>query len=278
MPKLVSIITINLNNSSGLEQTIQSVTNQSFTNYEFLVIDGGSIDGSREIISANSGKINYWVSEPDKGIYHAMNKGIKKAKGQYCLFLNSGDWLANNQVLKNCFQKSQKDDLLLGSCRVLKDGNILYVTKPTLELSLRSFYKGTIPHQATFIKRTLFDEFGLYDESLRIHSDYKFWIQVIIKHHCSVSVLNHQITNYNLNGLSSSSESQDLSFKEVDQILNWAFPKRVLADYEHWKKQESELQMLHWIKSKRILYKALILIYQTASQVIKYKRFHSSHR
>ncbi|MDR2910496.1 MAG: glycosyltransferase [Bacteroidales bacterium] len=92
----LSIITINLNNVAGLQKTIESVVKQTFTDYEYIVIDGGSTDGSADIIKQHANKITYWVSEPDKGIYNAMNKGIRVAKGEYCLFLNSGDWLINS--------------------------------------------------------------------------------------------------------------------------------------------------------------------------------------
>jgi glycosyltransferase involved in cell wall biosynthesis len=95
----LSIITINYNNRDGLEKTIRSVIDQRFTDFEFIVIDGGSTDGSVDNIRKYENKINYWCSEKDAGIYNAQNKGIKKAKGEYCLFLNSGDFLYNEDVL-----------------------------------------------------------------------------------------------------------------------------------------------------------------------------------
>jgi glycosyltransferase involved in cell wall biosynthesis len=97
---LLSIITINYNNLSGLEKTIQSVLNQTLKNFEFIIIDGGSTDGSKEYNQEKNEFIDCWVSESDNGIYHAMNKGIKMAKGEYCLFLNSGDYLVDSEVSK----------------------------------------------------------------------------------------------------------------------------------------------------------------------------------
>ena len=85
----ISIITINYNNLNGLKNTIKSVLDQSFFDFEFIVIDGGSTDGSKGYIELNSAKINYWVSESDRGVYHAMNKGLSKVTGEFCLFLNS---------------------------------------------------------------------------------------------------------------------------------------------------------------------------------------------
>ncbi len=96
---LLSIITINYNDKFGLERTIKSVQEQTFTNFEHIIIDGGSTDGSKEVIEANKNSFSYWVSEPDKGIYNAMNKGIKEAKGEYLFFLNSGDHLNGQNAL-----------------------------------------------------------------------------------------------------------------------------------------------------------------------------------
>src|SRR5690606_3965772 len=98
---LISIITVNLNNLEGLKRTMASVFNQTYQNFEYLIIDGGSSDGSKEYIEANADKISYWVSEPDKGIYNGMNKGIKKARGEYLLFLNSGDHFVEQKVLED---------------------------------------------------------------------------------------------------------------------------------------------------------------------------------
>ncbi|MEP7170167.1 MAG: glycosyltransferase, partial [Bacteroidota bacterium] len=98
---LFSIITVNLNNAAGLKKTIESVVTQTFNDVEYIIIDGASTDGSKEVIKNYETKISYWVSEKDTGIYNAMNKAIKKAKAEYCLFLNSGDSLTNKKVLND---------------------------------------------------------------------------------------------------------------------------------------------------------------------------------
>ena len=95
-----SIITVNYNNKEGLRKTIESVISQTFRDFEYIVIDGGSSDGSAELLKEYSDKITYWVSEPDKGIYNGMNKGIAKATGDYLNFMNSGDCFYDQQVLK----------------------------------------------------------------------------------------------------------------------------------------------------------------------------------
>jgi acetyltransferase-like isoleucine patch superfamily enzyme len=121
----LSIITINRNNAAGLRKTIESVVSQTYTDFEYIIIDGASTDDSVNIIKEYAeatlpcgeglGERLYWVSEPDKGIYNAMNKGILKANGEYCLFLNSGDWLYDNDVLNDVFSISPTEDIVYGN-------------------------------------------------------------------------------------------------------------------------------------------------------------------
>ena len=116
IPKL-TIITINYNNLEGLKRTVESVLNQTWQEFEYIVIDGGSNDGSAEYIESQSEHIDYWVSEPDKGIYNAMNKGIAKARGEYLLFLNSGDHLYSAKVLEENYGKIADFDLIYFNLR-----------------------------------------------------------------------------------------------------------------------------------------------------------------
>lgn len=272
MGQLVSIITVNLNNAAGLQKTIDSVLRQVYTDYEYLIIDGGSADNSRYIIEQHTHRLHYWVSEPDRGIYHAMNKGIERTTGQYCLFLNSGDWFVDEHVLNRCFDEAQTADLLIGGCYVSKNGLIIHTYIPTRELTLQSFYETTIPHQSTFIKKALFDRLGGYKETYRIHGDYEFWIRSVITDHCSVTILNCVVADYNLEGLSNSSESNRQSREEIRQILRQVFPERVLTDYETWKVKRAELQVWEWVKSKRGLYAVIRLLFKSAVALVTLKR------
>ena len=149
MPKL-SIITINLNNKDGLRKTIESVISQTFEDFEYILIDGASTDGSVEVISQFETRLKYWISEPDNGIYHAMNKGIKKAKGDYCLFLNSGDYLDNSTILECIFESNHKEELLYGNFMI--NGFNQTFTMPDY-LSFNTFLDVSIGHHASFIKR-----------------------------------------------------------------------------------------------------------------------------
>jgi glycosyltransferase involved in cell wall biosynthesis len=187
MPLKLSIITVNLNNAEGLRKTIESVISQTYNDYEYLIIDGGSTDGSVEIIKEFADKITYWVSEPDKGIYNAMNKGILKANGEYLQFLNSGDWLLNEKILYKLFNLSYSAEIIFGNTILTKaDGTTyLYLKKPIENISLAYFFTKTIQHQSSFIKKDLFNEL-LYDDELKIVADWKFFIQKIIIQNCKV--------------------------------------------------------------------------------------------
>src|ERR1035437_6590798 len=178
MPKL-SIITVNLNDKNGLEKTIGSLLAQTFNEFEFIIIDGGSTDGSVEVIKKHPEKIKYWISEPDKGIYNAMNKGILKASGDYFFFLNSGDYLADNKVFEKIFNKHPTEDILFGNLYVTINEKIVGKAYGKIKLAFSDVYAHTIKHQAAFIRRELFNKFGLYNEKRKIVADWEFFIKTV---------------------------------------------------------------------------------------------------
>lgn len=183
MKPRISIITVNLNDKDGLEKTIKSVVDQSFKDYEFIVVDGASTDGSLKVIEKYKSSIHKLVSEPDSGIFNAMNKGIRMANGDYCYFLNSNDAFANKDVLKIIFEEVQDQPPFICGHQLNDYGDHVGIVKAKNRLlNLSDFYTGTIKHQATFIRRDLFDKYGLYDESLRITADWKFFIETIGLH------------------------------------------------------------------------------------------------
>lgn len=170
---MISIITINLNNKDGLKETIDSVINQTYSDIEYIIIDGGSTDGSVEVIKEYEDKIYYWVSEVDKGIYNAMNKGIRASRGDYLLFLNSGDHLIENKVLENVFPYLDGTDFIYGNEWKINDrnkGNRPYEALYPNKLDESFFRRTSLPHQSTFIKKDLLEE-G-YSEDYKIISDW----------------------------------------------------------------------------------------------------------
>ena len=167
--KTISIITVNYNNCQGLERTVNSVARQTYTDVEYIVVDGGSTDKSVDIIKQNENIISFWVSEKDNGIYNAMNKGVSFSHGEYLLFLNSGDYFADKDVLSNIFENGLdlNEELLIGRQRFIDIKNKTKGISPKLhisEINMEFFLSSTLPHQATFIKRNLFDRCGGYNE------------------------------------------------------------------------------------------------------------------
>jgi len=203
MPKL-SIITINLNNREGLERTLQSVINQTFTDFEYIIIDGGSTDGSVEVIQSLNPSIPQsftWISEPDTGIYNAMNKGIKLANGEYLQFLNSGDWLYSDTVLEEVFALNRTEDILYGDRYIVSEIATLRLEQYPTNLTFDFFLEGTICHQSIFSKRSLFINDG-FNESLKIAADWEFLLKHIILENCSTHKIDNVIVYYQDNGIS----------------------------------------------------------------------------
>lgn len=181
---LFSIITINYNNKVGLEKTLKSVMQQDLSDYEYIVIDGGSTDGSAEIVGQHAGKISYWVSEPDAGIYDAMNKGVKAAKGEYLVFLNSGDWFFYTDVLTRTAAAATKNpgkDIYYGDTCVTDEGQKKqWIKKEPADIGTEYFKVNTICHQAAFFKRELFESLGLHPINYKLASDYWFFLQSLV--------------------------------------------------------------------------------------------------
>ncbi len=218
----LSIITINYNNLEGLKRTIESIVNQTWQEFEYVIIDGGSTDGSAAYIESQSAHFDYWVSEPDKGIYNAMNKGIAKATGEYLLFLNSGDHLFKQNILAENHHTMKYFDLIYFDLQII-DRNECFINEYPDILTFSYFVKNTLPHPATFIKRNLFAKRGLYDESLKIVSDWKLLMVSVCKYGSSYLKVNKTMSVFYLDGFSSSSENRELLLKEREQVLNDEF-------------------------------------------------------
>lgn len=227
----LSIITVNLNNADQFEQTIRSVLSQENKSYEYIIIDGGSSDNSVEIINKYKNNITYCISEKDNGIYHAMNKGIIKANGKYCLFLNSGDILYDSKSLSNLISTNPKADIVNYSCYVKGINQPKTLVANKKNVSFYDFYKHTIIHQATLIKKDLFKTIGLYNENLKIVADWEFFIKSLFINNCSYQSFDLPLTVYNSDGLSSKKENQEVSLKERELVLNKFFP-RFIKDFE----------------------------------------------
>lgn len=215
----ISIITINLNNARGLKKTISSVCTQIFPDIEYIIIDGNSTDESVAIIENSADHLNYWISEKDSGMYLAMNKGIAKATGDYLLFLNSGDTLTNSESIKNAVDLFNKEDIIYGNINIVCNDQIVRTETYPYTLNFNYFISGAIPHQGMFIKKSVFTRIGLYDENLKICSDWKFQVDAICKFKCSYKHIDLIISDFSGDGISSDEENQPLIQKEKESVL-----------------------------------------------------------
>ena len=206
----LSIITINRNNAVGLRKTIESVVHQTFIDIEYIVIDGASTDESVEVIKQYAKKITYWVSESDKGIYNAMNKGILKAKGEYLLMLNSGDVLDNSINLFTIFAKYDGYDLIYGNVKWLNSENKIIKAKFTDKPYFKALVNSSLGHQAIFIKRKLHEQVGLYDEDIKIVSDWCFYLKALFKYNCTYIHIDEYIAICDRDGMSCLPENEKL--------------------------------------------------------------------
>lgn len=237
----ISIITINYNNVIGLQKTLDSVFCQNFTNYEHIIVDGGSIDGSKEVIEFYSNKFSYWVSEKDSGIYNAMNKGIKQTRGEYLLFLNSGDYLCNKDSLKILLSDNNNEDLIYGNV-FLNDGKTKLLKTYPIKLSFDYFTKDTLPHQATLIKKNLFSEVGYYNEYFKIVADWEFFLDAVCLHSCSYRHVSNTISVFMTDGISYNPDFKKLLIAENKIIYKTKY-SAFIDDIIKLDKITSELNM-----------------------------------
>lgn len=239
----LSIITVCYNNILGLQKTINSVSSQKGVDFEYIIIDGGSTDGSKTVIEqlANIDKrLTYWVSEPDNGIYHAMNKGIQNATGEYCMFLNAGDILFRDDILRDIFVKSNYlEDIIYGNILKVKP-YYRRVIKYSASITLFDFYKraAAIHHQATFIRRCLFEKYGFYKEDLRLNADWDFFFRTIILQKVSTRYIDEIISIFDGLGLSETINQNNKIAIDAklfrDNVLYMNFPKYILDDYSYF--------------------------------------------
>lgn len=235
----LSIVTINRNNAAGLDKTLQSVAAQTFKDFEYVVVDGASTDGSVEVIRKYEPRFAHlkWVSEPDSGIYNAMNKGIGMASGDYIQILNSADCLAASEVTSKMLAELERigyPSILYGNMvKCFSDGHqMIDKCFAGQEITMMGMYTGTLNHDPAYIRRDLFEKYGFYDESLKIVSDWKWYLQAIIIGGEKPQYVDLDVTLFDMNGISET--NKELDKIERHQVLMQLFPKAVLADYERY--------------------------------------------
>ena len=242
----LTIVTINRNNLAGLQRTLQSVQAQTCTDFEHVVIDGASTDGSAQLVADYAAHAPYavrWLSEPDSGIYNAMNKGIGMATGDYIEILNSGDALASADVVERMFaalDARNYPEIMYGNMLKTSDwqhfsrdrcgDSSLYTPQ-----SFLYFYCGTLNHDCAYIRRSLFERFGFYNEQMRICSDWEWYIRAIVLGGVQPVYVNIDVTHFDMNGISESGrKNAEIIARERREYLEKIVPASVLWDYNHY--------------------------------------------
>jgi len=210
-PPLISIITVVYNGEKHLEQTIESVLNQTYKNIEYLIIDGGSTDGTLDIIKSYESQLSKWISEPDEGLYDAMNKGIKMAKGKIIGIINSDDWYDLNaiQLIVDAYTKDRDKRIFHGDrMDVLSDGSKKLKRFHPSKLKL-VYYGMTYNHPSMFVHKDIYKA-GVYNTKLRALSDFEFVLKNLITNPKSFVYLPTAYVNYRLDGLSGSMSTKEI--------------------------------------------------------------------
>ena len=258
-----SIITVNYNNKEGLRKTIESVIHQTYRDFEFIIIDGGSTDGSADVLKEYDAQIDYWVSEPDGGIYQGMNKGIKKATGEYLNFMNSGDCFYASNILEKVSHYNSNADFIVGKdYHYNSETHQGHASIQPPRTTMIHFFVATLDHQSSFIKRELFID-SLYDESHRLVSDWIFFTEKIVKEQKQVHFIPDIVCRREEGGLSE--QQWDKNRKEIDQYLHQFLFPGIFEDYTTLAKlDKTSLYRLMEIceddKKRRILISCIKLI------------------
>ena len=262
MPVL-SIITINRNNAAGLKKTLDSISCQDSRLFEHIVVDGASSDESISLIrhyADERGHSVKWISEPDNGIYNAMNKGIRMASGDYIQFVNSGDCLTGPEVIShiyNTLKENNNPSILYGNTvKIMKDGSLLRdKCFAGQRITLLGLYQGSLNHSPTWIWHGLFDKYGLYDEGLRVVSDWRWFLEAIVLGEEKPVYADIDVTYFDMTGISETQQS--LNNAERKQVLKELIPSPILSDYDQW---ASAISQMRRIKRHPLAYKVVWFI------------------
>jgi glycosyltransferase involved in cell wall biosynthesis len=227
---LVSIITIVYNGEKHIEQTINSVFAQTWPHIEYIIIDGGSKDNTVSIIKKYESRLAYWISEPDKGISDAFNKGLRQAKGEWVGIINADDWYETDAVQK-VIDTAGNNDVVFGNVQYWKNSAKSFIQISNLEYLEKEV---SIIHPAVFIKRAAYEKFGFFDTSLRCAMDYELLLRMKINH-CSFVHVPVVISNMRWEGFSD--KNWRLGRQETLTIKNRYFPERKFSNYiYHYRK------------------------------------------
>lgn len=240
----ISIITINCNNRDGLSRTMESVFTQTYQDFEYIAVDGGSTDGSKELLEKNSRKFAFWISERDSGIYNAINKGLARASGEYILILNSGDELHSRTTLATVIEQlSSGEDVFYGDSEdvFVDPGKKSDIRRYPAKLTFDFLFRSALRHQAMFIRRDAYEKVGPYSEQYKIVSDWYWVLVALVRFKLTHKHLDMLVCRYERGGISSA--NMELNLAEREQVMLKEFPLFV-DDYKNFQKMKR--RFINW--------------------------------
>lgn len=253
----LSIITINYNNAAGLKKTLDSVASQICTDFEHIIVDGASTDESVKIIreyentlvsrlSPLASRLK-WLSEPDTGIYNAMNKGVRLAKGEYTLMLNSGDCLVDEHVIEKVLPLLNGTDIIQGNTvSIINNEKIINRGYANSNITFIDVMKGHFLHQSSFCRKDLFERYGMFDESYRINGDTVFYAKCLAFGNATFRYVDLSIAFFDTMGISMDPEGKWSQLrKEEDERYAQLFSYRMWNLHEYEEKKIKLYDKLH---------------------------------
>ena len=265
----LSIVTINYNNADGLRKTMESVFAQTCKEFEYIVIDGASTDGSVEIIQEYAQKAEsqeprvksvVWTSEPDTGIYNAMNKGVRKATGEYVLMLNSGDYLVDKHVIKRIMPELAGTDIVQGN-NIEECSGKTYRNRGYGKSDIDFFdvMKGHFLHQSSFCKRDLFERYGYFDESYKMSGDTKFFMICLGRNDATFKYVDIDVANYDMSGISAEKKGPwaQLRAEEHARLMKELYSPRLSHFLEA---NDKKIQLYNQLHTHRWIWNLVMLI------------------
>lgn len=247
---MISVITINKNNCGGLQNTLKSVACQNYPDFELIVIDGDSNDGSKSLLSEYKNTIRIGISEPDKGIYDAMNKGIKHSTGNYLLFLNSGDTLLDPGVLARMAPHLKECDVISANIVIEDKNGQKHRCFSYTDIDLEFFLEKSLYHQSTFISSEAFKKYGLYNSEFKLSGDYELFIRLFFKYNASYCYVNEFVACFKEDGISNNNAFNQLKKTEWEQAWGLNVSQRTLALLRQG--QDFKNSTTYWIYNKTL--------------------------
>ena len=261
-------------------KTVESILSQTWRDFEWIIIDGGSTDGGKEyIINLNDNlnqkgwnPISFWCSEPDKGIYNALNKGIQHCHGEYVSCMNSGDIFYAENTICNVFSKKMVGDVLYGNCSTINNGEINNIVYGNIDLYY--LYKYNVCHQAMFVKRNLYIENG-FDESLKITADYALWLRFAVAN-VSFEYVNETICLFDMTGYSNNPSIEHQHIEERKRAQETIIPPIILLFLKRCKDYESDDLFISFRDIRNgggVTYLCMCLFFRLVKKYAQIKKF-----